>query len=576
VRQAIGARLARLSESADELLSVAAVLGQVVPVRLLEAVAGRRADAIEPALDELLDAHLLRVGDDGAFEFTHALVREAVATELNPLRRARLHRRAAEALAERDADGPLEEIAHHLSEAADERAPVYLRRAGERALDMLAYEEAAEFFGRALEAGDDAAAGPLLLARGDALLRAGDPDAARACFREAAALARAVGDPVLLGRAALGHAGLGIAIIDLDEAAIALLEEALAALGEREPVLRSELLARLAVELYYAPSRDRSEALSREAVDVARAAGAPRAVAAALNARHVALWRPDRLEERRAAAEEMLEVARAAGERHLELQARNWRAVDLFEAGDMAEWRAEVRRHGELGERLRLPAFTWYTPLWAAVDAFHAGRYEEAEALRERAREAGRRAGDRNADLFAEMLAFDGVILRGDWSAFNVELVEEKIASSPAGMSWRSSYAWMLAATGRLDEAREQLAVVSADDFAALPFDANWPSAMGECAAACAALGDAELAAAVHERLLPYADGMLTAGRAIASLGSTQRLLAGLAAALGRTDEAIARHEAGIRRNEAAGLSVWAEHGRRALAALRAAQPSSA
>src|SRR5690606_12271962 len=116
----------------------------------------------------------------------------------------------------------------------------------------------------------------LLLARGDALLRAGEPAAARACFRDAAALARTAGDAVLLARAALGHAGLGIAIIDVDDAAVALLEEALAALGGDEPELRSELLARLAVELYYAPSRDRSEALSAEAVAVARAGAGPR------------------------------------------------------------------------------------------------------------------------------------------------------------------------------------------------------------------------------------------------------------------------------------------------------------
>ena len=252
---------------------------------------------------------------------------------------------------------------------------------------------------------------------------------------------------VLLGRAALGHAGLGISIIDLDARAIALLEEALAALGDREPVLRSELLARLAVELYYAPSRDRSEALSSQAVAVARGAGDRRAVAAALNARHVALWRPDRLAERLAAADEMLAVA---DEPHVELQARNWRVVDLFEALEMDEWRAEVARHGELAARLRMPTYTWYTPLWAAVDAVHAGRWDEAAALGDRAREEGRRAGDRNADLFADMLRFDEVIMRGTWEDLDLELLLERIANSPAGMAWRATYAWMLAATGQV------------------------------------------------------------------------------------------------------------------------------
>jgi tetratricopeptide (TPR) repeat protein len=568
VRHAVGVRLARLGEEADELLAVAAVLGEAVDARLLATVAGRAPDDVEPLLDELLDARLLRAGDRG-FEFTHALVREAVGAEINPLRRARLHRRTAEALAAAGEESHLEEIAHHLSEAADERAAGYLRRAGDHALAMLAYEEAAELYGRALEAAEGAAAAPLLLARGDALLRAGEPAAARACFHQAAALGRATGDPVLLARAALGHAGLGIAIIDLDRDTVALLEAALAALGEGEPVLRSELLARLAVELYYAPTRDRSEALSSQAVSVARASGESRAVAAALNARHVALWRPDRLDERLAAADEMIAAARAAGDGALELQARNWRVVDLFEAADIAGWREEVRRHGELAARLRMPAYTWYTPLWAGVDAVHAGRYEEARELRERARQEGRRAGDRNADLFAEMLTFGEVVLRGDWGAFMLELAEEKIASSPAGMAWRASVAWLYAATGRPDEAREQLAIVTADGFARLPFDVNWASALAECAEACAILGDPELAAPVYERMLPYAERALTAGRAVTSAGSTQRMLAGLAAALGRRDEAIARHEQGIRHNEAMGFSAWAEHGRRALRALR-------
>jgi tetratricopeptide (TPR) repeat protein len=567
VRHAVGARLARLSEPADELLGIAAILGQVVDSALLAAVADRPAAALEPSLDELLDAHLLRTGDERTVEFTHALIREAVAAELRPLRRSRLHRSAAEALGARGEERHLEEIAHHLSEAGDERAGRYLRRAGEHALAMLAYEEAAELFARALEVADDK--GPLLLARGDALLRAGEPAAARACFSEAAALARAGGDPALLARAALGHAGLGVTIIDLDEAAVALLEEALAALGESEPVLRSELLARLAVELYYAPSRDRSEALSSQAVAVARLGDSPRAVAAALNARHVALWRPDRLRERRDTADAMIEAARAAGDAALELQARNWRVVDLFEAGDIAEWRAEVRRHGELAARLRMPTFTWYTPLWAAVEAVHAGHWDEGVALRERARADGRRAGDRNADLFADMLIGTEVMMRGTWEAFDVALVAEKIATSPAGMAWRSSYAWMLAATGRPDAAREHVALIVADDFAALPFDANWSAAMGEIAEACALLGDAEPAAAVYARLLPYAGGTLTAGRAVGSYGSTERLLAGLAAVLGRPDEAVARHEAALRFNEAAGFTVWAEHSRRALGHIR-------
>ncbi len=62
-----------------------------------------------------------------------------------------------------------------------------LVRAGRRALDRLAYEDAVERFDRALEALELADAedesGPVQLARGDALLRAGELDEARAASR---------------------------------------------------------------------------------------------------------------------------------------------------------------------------------------------------------------------------------------------------------------------------------------------------------------------------------------------------------------------------------------------------------
>jgi hypothetical protein len=177
----------------------------------------------------------------------------------------------------------------------------------------------------------------------------------------------------------------------------------------------------------------------------------------------------------------------------------------------------------------------------------------------------GERAGDRNAGLFREMLVFAEVIQRGTWDELDLDLLHDKIETSPAGMAWRCSYAWLLADTGRADAAREQFARIAADDFAALPFDVNWASGMGELASACIELGDPELAAPVYERLLPYADVALTAGRAISSFGSTDRLLGGLAAVLGRPDEAASRLGTAMRRNERNGFTVWADHARRAL-----------
>ena len=569
VRHAVGVRLSRMSDDANELIAAAAILGLEHDAHALQATAGLEPDVAEAALDEILRARLLRPAATAQrFEFAHALVREVVHDECNALRRARLHRRAAQALSTLGESRHLEEIAMHLFEAAStadaRRAAEMLERAGRRALDRLAYEDAADRFDRALDAlalaDAEDESGPVLLARGDALSRAGDPDAARASFSAARTLALRQSDPVLLAQAALGFAGLGIAIVDLDASAIARLEEALERVEDL--ALRSRVQARLAVELYYAPDRGRSEALSADAVQSARASGDATALASALGARHVALWRPDRVDERLTVADEMTAAAHKAGDRHAELQACNWRVTDLFELGDMAAWREETARHAQLGEELRLPAFQWYTPLWAATEAMLAGRYDDAERLVAEAEESGRRAGDRNAELFASMVRFNARIQREDFEQTDLEFASDKIAHSATGISYRGSYAWILAGLGQTERAREELRTALTLPH---PFDANWLSFQTECAEVAVLTDDAMHAEPLYERLTPYAGRPATAGRAVASYGAIDRHLGGLAAVLGRHDDAVRHVENAIRLNDALGCTVWRAHAERLL-----------
>jgi hypothetical protein len=343
----------------------------------------------------------------------------------------------------------------------------------------------------------------------------------------------------------------------------ALLEEALEAAPDQ--LLRSRLMARLAVELYYAEDRGRSERLSEQAVAVARAARDPTTLAAALNARHVALWRPDRLDERLAVAGEMIEVARDC-DPVTELQGRNWRVVDLFELGDMDEWRAEAARHGRLARDLRLPSFEWYTPLWQSVDAQLAGRFDEAERLRLEAAELGGRAGDDNAELFSLMVRFTGRLMKREFVAEDLDFALDKVANSPAGPAYRSSVSWLLAELGRHEEARGHLAALLAPG--GLPFDANWVSALREAATAAVLLADREAAAVLYDALLPYAGRPLTAGRAVTSYGVADRPLGELAALLGREADAERHLREAIALDTAMGSTVWALYGRRSLLRL--------
>jgi tetratricopeptide (TPR) repeat protein len=573
VRHAVGVRLSRMSDDANELIAAAAVLGLEHDAHALQATAGLDPDAAESALDELLRARVLRpTAGSRRFEFTHALVREAVLDECNVLRRSRLHQRAAAALTALGEDRHLEEIATHLFEAAStadaRRAAEMLARTGRRALDQLAYEDAAAHFERALEAlelaGAEDESGPLLLARGDALLRAGELEEARTAFTAARTLALQRGDPALLAEAALGFAGLGIAIVDLDAQVIARLEEALERV--EEPALRSRVQARLAVELYYATDRTRSEDLSAEAVLTARASGDTSALAAALGARHVALWRPDRVDERLAVAGDMIAAARHAGDRHAELQAHNWRVTDLFELGNMPAWREEVADHARLAEELHLPGFAWYAPLWAAIEAMLAGRYDHAQRLADAAEEAGRRAGDRNAELFPALVRFTGSLQREAYEELPFDFVEDKIANSPAGPAYHGGFAWALAGLGDSERAHSELNAAMTMPQA---FDANWLSLQVECAEASVLLDDPTHAAALYERLVPYAGRPATAGRAACNYGAIDRSLGGLAALLGHEADAVRHLQAAVEVNAALGCVVWRERAERDLATVR-------
>jgi tetratricopeptide (TPR) repeat protein len=236
----------------------------------------------------------------------------------------------------------------------------------------------------------------------------------------------------------------------------------------------------------------------------------------------------------------------------------------------MAGWREEVLRHARLAEELRLTAFQWYTPLWAGVDALLAGRYHEAERLSADAEAAGTRAGDRNAELFATLVRFGAQAQRGAFHEVNIAFVQDKISNSPAGIAYRGGHTWILAGRGEIERARSELAAVMALPHA---FDANWLSLQAECAEAAVLLSDATHAAALYERLAPYAGRPATAGRAVTNYGAIDRHLGGLATLLGRRKDAIRHLEDAIRLNEALGCTVWRAHAQRDLSRIAATGP---
>src|SRR5581483_11599013 len=142
--------------------------------------------------------------------FSHALIRETLYDGMSALRRARTHRRVGEVLEERGDEHQLTALALHFTRAAApqdaDKAVEYARRAGEQATAMLAHEDAAEHYARALEVlqqfapQDEVRRCDLLLELGEARVRAGERPLAWETFREAATLAIRLTDSASLAR----------------------------------------------------------------------------------------------------------------------------------------------------------------------------------------------------------------------------------------------------------------------------------------------------------------------------------------------------------------------------------------
>src|SRR5262245_41868264 len=190
VRQVIERRLGRISAAGAELLRVAAGFTAGVAFEVARRVAGLEDAAALDALDEALEAQLLKpTADPDRFDFAHALVRHTLYEAQSPPRRVRLHRQIAEAMEAvygARASEHAGEIARHYYQSAAlpgaERGVAYCLAAADRAERAAALEEVADALAMALELlpADDAGRARLLARRGRALAstkRAGEAGA---------------------------------------------------------------------------------------------------------------------------------------------------------------------------------------------------------------------------------------------------------------------------------------------------------------------------------------------------------------------------------------------------------------
>jgi class 3 adenylate cyclase/tetratricopeptide (TPR) repeat protein len=381
VKAVIGQRLARLGDTANSVLRVAAVIGREFDTELLIAATGNDANHVLDAIEGALIARIVEEIGRDRYRFTHALVRNTLVDELSSARATRIHRSIAESIEEmRPTDAS--ELALHWREAvgADvaEKARRYGQEAADNAMSRAAFDEAVQILSSAWDvvedsevtAGDQAA---LLEALGNAWMAAGNVQAARDAY--ALAAERLPDGPRLASIALAFHGPARVEAVD--GRLTPLLRRALSATdADDDPATTARLHAHLALAMNEWTPKLQTEV--DVAVELAERSADARARYDAYSARFW-IWGPSAPVWQY--GEEVLEAALEVGVLSNILDAQRLAIIGAGQHGDYERVADLARENHELAEASRRVidrAFSWGILARMAITA---GDMAEAERL---------------------------------------------------------------------------------------------------------------------------------------------------------------------------------------------------
>ncbi len=554
LREVIGARVGRLGPDAVRALSFAAVIGRDFDLDLLSRATATSAEELLDILDAASRSALVRelVHPQGSFIFVHALIQHTLYHDLGPTRRARAHRRIAEALESICGDRPemrVGELARHWIGAGAgspidlKKAIGYSKQAGDAALAALApadavlhYQNALEFYGDVVDP-DPVLAIDLAIGLGTAQRQTGDP-VYRETLLDAAVRAAARGVTDRLVRAALANdRGFYSAVGAIDAAKVELLEAAAARLSQKSAD-RALVLATLCSELAHGSPLQRRQALAEEAVAIAESLHDDSVMLRVLNHIHIALQVPSLLSISLLRTADALQLAERLGDPVQIFWAAQWRAEAAARAGDVEEMLRCVAIHGSIAEQLNQPIFTWDHAFLRAVPAQIAGDTDRAEQLANEALRIGTESGQPDAaTIFGAQL----IIVSGQRGTMVdlAPLIEQMAADTPDISKWlfRSLLAKAYVEGDRFEDALALLEEFSRANYD-LPQDQIWLTGMVDFADAAIECGEPRYAGPLFDRLQPWADQLPATGGS--ALAPVSYYLGGLATVLGRFDDAEA------------------------------------
>ncbi len=275
----------------------------------------------------------------------------------------------------------------------------------------------------------------------------------------------------------------------------------------------------------------------RTAADVvgqARATGDPTLVSTALLGRLYGTWGPDSHAIRRGLVAELLDLEASNTDPDVAIRAHEWHVLDAFDHGDADAVRRRIAAYRALtaDEPDVLP--TWRIGCWEATADILAGRLDSAASRYRTILPAA--SPSIGSQISFQQLTVGAAI---DWYLHSLgteldEAVRGLISSDPrVEHTWRTGLAFVLAESGRADQAAPHLTDLANGGLAAIPRDLNWLVTLWLLAHVAADVGDTTVMDEAAALLEPFRDLDVTHGAGYASYGPVARALGRLAHARG-------------------------------------------
>ncbi len=526
-------------------------------------------ERIVASLEKACDIGLLHSLGEAAqrFEYTHALVREALYESMDSTTRATLHAHAFRSPSIVAASDSTERAEHALRAGPriePREAIAAFHAAAETSQRNFGFEAATDWHRRAVEMGRTAVArglfdleelAYLLLQHAEAAWVAGDPAASHQSQREAATLGRrliAAGSPAgrdILARAALGWGtgALRTRVAPVEPATIADIREALRLHEDSTSPRHIALCARLAEALYYDASADADrDRYSRTALELARTRGDDHLLLSCLSSRWYAAQSPQLLEERIAIAQEMESLATRMGLPDVAAYSLVQIACTDLERGVHAKTEATLARLDAAAQRHPLPILLWAHNIIHTALRLHMGDAVAAAKFRGRAEALGPRAHiDYEQYSFVQAVQWERMF--GDPSRPLPRLEHFANVMGQVIPAWRVLYASCLLESGREAEARGWTEA-NAELFPLVALNTHFTFFFATFAETIHRLHLAKYATATYQALAAQPSRNIAIS-GLVTLGSSHRFLALLSELQGETRRAREHFDDAVREN---------------------------